>query len=217
MKTISFKIRYFLSGDAFEVAAIFLLSGFLAGEFFNWLTHYPAFEEFFFIPYSARQARFSWYAASSLIPACGLAAGFLVSSRKIDFREKLGLSTRRLLLVFALVGASIPLLYLSSGVYAAALLRKYSLPYLMSLVFPPVIASAMCVLTKSWRLLPAALSASIFFAVVCWAMSFAAMLILFWLLNEPQQSALDFVHSAFLYSSLSLCFGVWLLWRAREK
>jgi hypothetical protein len=48
-------------------------------------------------------------------------------------------------------------------------------------------------------------------------MSFATMLILFWLLDEPKEFALDFVMLTFLYSSLSLCFGLWLLWRARGK
>jgi hypothetical protein len=85
----------------------------------------------------------------------------------------------------------------------------------MSLAFPLVIALAMCVLTKSLRLLPVALLASMFFAVAGLAMSFAIMLILFWLLNEPKEFALDFVLLTFLYSSLSLCFGLWLLWRAR--
>ena len=217
MKNFSLKIKQFLSGNAFQVAVTFLVSGFLAGAFFNWLTHTPALEEFFFIPYSARQARFSWYAASSLILAFGLAAGFLISSHKIDFREKPGLSMRSSLLAFALVGVSIPLLYLSSGSYAAQLLRKYSLIFLISLAFPPVIGLAMCVLTKSLRLLPVALLASMIFAVVGLAMSFAIMLILFWLLNEPQEFALDFVVLTILYSSLSLCFGMWLIWRARGR
>jgi hypothetical protein len=217
MKNISLKIRHFLSGNDFQVAFTFLVSGFLAGALFNWLIHSPAFEEFFFVPYSARQARFGWYAAAGLIPAFGLVAGFLVSSQKVDFRKKLGLSPWRLLLAFALVAASMPLLYLSSRSYAAPLFQKYSLIFLMSLAFPPVIALAMCVLTKTVRLLPLAFLASILFAVAGGALSFAVMLILFWLLNEPSQFPLDFVELTFLYSPLYLCFGLWLLWRAREK
>lgn len=217
MKNFPLKIQQFLSGNAFQVAITFLVSGFLAGAFFNWLTHTPALEEFFFIPYSARRARFSWYIASSLILAFGLVAGFLISSHKIDFREKLGLSMRSSLLAFAFVCVSIPLLYLSSGSYATQLLEKYSLIFLISLAFPPVIGLAMCVLTKSLRLLPVALLASMIFAVVGLAISFAIMLILFWLLNEPKEFALDFVVLTILYSSLSLCFGMWLIWRARGR
>jgi hypothetical protein len=68
-----------LSGNAFQVAFTFLVSGFLAGAFFNLLTHSSALKEFFFIPYSARQASFSWFVLSSSILALGLVAGFLVS------------------------------------------------------------------------------------------------------------------------------------------
>jgi hypothetical protein len=217
MKDFSLKIRRFLSGNSFQVAFTFLVSGFLAGAFFNWLTHTSALREFFFVPYTARQARFSWYAASSLILALGLVAGFLVSSRKIDFWEKLRLSAQSSLSAFALVCASVPLLYLSSGDYAARLLRKHSLILLMWFAFPPVIALAMCVLTKSWRLLPVAFLASVIFAAVGLAMSIPVMLVLFWLLNEPEDFILDFVQWTFLYSSLSLCFGSWLLWRVRGK
>jgi hypothetical protein len=38
MKNVSLKIRQFLSGNAFQVAITFLVSGFLAGSFFNSLT-----------------------------------------------------------------------------------------------------------------------------------------------------------------------------------
>lgn len=217
MKKVSLKIRCFLSGNAFQVAFTFLVSGFLAGAFFNWLTNSPALREFFFVPYSARQARFSWYAAASLILAFGLVAGFLVSSRKFDFREKPSLSAWRSLPAFALVCVSIPLLYLSFDGYAPQLLPKRNPIYLMSLAFPPVVGLAMCVLTKSLRLLPIALLASTIFAVVGFAMFIPVLLLLFWLLNEPEQFVLDFVQWTFLYSSLSLCFGLWLLWRARGK
>lgn len=217
MKDFSLKIRRFLSGNAFQVAVTFLVSGFLAGAFFNWLLHSPALQEFFFIPYSARQERFSWYLVSSLTLAFGFAAGFLVSSHKIDFREKLGLSAWRSLLAFAFVCTSIPLLYLFFDSYAPQLLRKYSSIYLLSLAFPAVIGLAMCVLTKSLRLLPVALLASVIFAVASLAITFATMLVLFWLLNEPSQFPLDFVGFTILYSSLSLCFGSWLLWQARGK
>ena len=218
MRNLSLKIRHFLSSNAFQVAITFLVSGFLAGAFFNWLTHSPALKEFFFVPYSARQARFSWYVVSSLILAFGLIAGFLVSSQKIDFREKLGLSTWSSVLAFAFVCLSVPLLYLSSGIYAVQLLRKYNLIFLMYGAFPPVVGLAMCVLTKSLRLLPIALLASLIFAAAGLVMAFAIMLILFWLLNDlPKEFALDFVILTFLYSSLSLCFGLWMLWRARGK
>lgn len=217
MKNVSLKFRQFLSGKAFQVAFTFLVSGFLAGAFFNWLTHFSAFREFFFVPFSARQPRFSWYAAASLILAFGLVTGCLVSSRKIDFREKRQLSARRSLAAFALVCTPVPLFYLSSGDYDAQSLRKHSLIFLMWFAFPPVIALAMCVLTKSLRLLPFAFLASAIFAVVGFAMSFAAMLVLFWFLNEPEEFVLDFVQWTFLYSSLSLCFGLWLLGRAPRK
>ncbi|HLM01964.1 MAG TPA: hypothetical protein VK400_12990 [Pyrinomonadaceae bacterium] len=217
MKNISFEIRDFSSGNAVQAAFTFLLSGFLAGAIFNWATHSPALEEFFFVPDGSGRARLGWHAASGLLLACGLAAGFLVSSHRIDFREKPGLSMRRSLSAFALVCASIPLLYLSSGGYAALLLRKFSLMFLLSLVFPPVVALAMCVATKSFRRLPVALLASMFFAAASLAMSFPIMLFLFRLSDEPSQFALDFAHLTFLYSSLSLCFGLWLLRRAREK
>ena len=217
MRNFSLKLRHFLSSNFLQVAITFLVSGFLAGAFFNWLTHSPLLEEFFFIPFSARQARFSWYLVSSLTLAFGLVAGFLVSSLKIDFRKSLELSTWSSVLAFAFVCASVPFLYLSAGGYAPQLLRKYSLIFLMWCAFPPVIGLAMCALTKSLRLLPVALLASMIFAVVSFAMSFAIMLILFWLLNEPKEFVLDFVLWTFLYSSLSLCFGLWLVWRARGK
>jgi hypothetical protein len=106
---------------------------------------------------------------------------------------------------------------LSSGDYAAQLLRKHSLIFLMWFAFPPVIALAMCVLTKSLRLLAAAFLAIVIFAAAGLAISFAGMLVLFWFLREPKEFVLDFVLWTFLYSWLSLCFGLWLLWRAREK
>jgi hypothetical protein len=217
VKDFSLKIRRFLSGNAFQVVVTFLVSGFLAGAFFNWLLHSPALREAFFVPHAAWQASFGWFATSSLILAFGLATGFLISSHKIDFREKLGLSAWRSLLAFAIVCTLIPLLYLSFDSFAPHLLRNYNSIFLVSLAFPAVNALAMCVLTKSLRLLPAALSASFICAVVSLAMTFATMLVLFWLLNEPNQFPLDFVGLTILYSSLSLCFGSWLLWRARGK
>ena len=217
MKNLSLKFRRFFASTSLQVAVTFLVSGLLAGAFFNWMTHSPLLEEFFFVPYSARQARFSWYLVSSLALAFGLVAGFLVSSQKFDFRERLGSSAWSPLTAFAFVCFSFPLLYLSSDTYGAQLLRKYSLIYLMWWAFPSVIGLAMCVLTKSLRRLPVALLVSTIFAVVGFAMSCAVMLVLFWLLNEPKEFILDFVQLTFLYSSLSLCFGLWLLWRARGK
>ncbi len=76
MKNFPLKIQQFLSGNNFQIASTFLVSGFLAGAFFISLTHSPLLEEFFFIPYSARQARFGWYVVSSLTLAFGLACGF---------------------------------------------------------------------------------------------------------------------------------------------
>jgi hypothetical protein len=217
MKHDSLKTPWLFSADAFPAALAFLASGFLAGALFNWLAYTPALEEFFYIPYTARKARFSWFMAASAILAFGLMAGFLVSSRKIDFRKKLNLSPLRSLSAFALVCMTVPLIYLSAGAYADRLLRNYSLIFYMMLACPPIVALAMCVLTKSWRRLPIAFLASLIFGAVSFAATAAAMLILFALLDEPSQFALDFVFWTFLYSSLSLCFGWWVLRRAREE
>ncbi|HEY8559312.1 MAG TPA: hypothetical protein VIL74_02830 [Pyrinomonadaceae bacterium] len=214
MKNFSLRMPHLFTDNAFQVAVTFLASGFLAGAFFNWLVCSPALEEFFFVPYSARQARFGWYVASGLTLAFGLAVGFLVSSHKIDFREKLGLTLTRSLLSFALVSLSVPLLRLATGDYGARLLGRYSLAFLMWWVFPPVTAAAMCVLTKSLRRLPAALLASAIFATGGSALAFPVMLFLFWLFDEPSQTVLDFAAWTLLYSSLSLSCGWWLLGRA---
>ena len=206
MKNISRKIRQFLFGNVFQVAITFLISGLLAGALFTWLTYLPALEAFFFIPDRkvTRIALFSWYVAFGLVFAFGLVAAFLVSSQRSEFVLKFRVTKLRSFLVFALVAGTMPFSY---GLFRAAFpLIDGSLLLILPVLFLALFSAAMCVMTRSLRLLPVAFLTSLFYTFV----ALCVVALTFPLVRTQSNYITEFVQWTALFSLLSLGFGLWL-------
>ena len=213
MRNFALRIWQLLGSDAFQVAVTFLLSGFLAGAFFTLLTRSAALEDIFFRRFEKFYvAQFSWYVAFGMFLVLGAALGFLVSLRRVEFVQKFRLTAARSFLAFTLVSAAIPLSYvLCSTAFPPPNFLLMWLVIPVSLVTTFSLAAS--VVTQNFRLLPVALLANFVSVVV----AFGFHLLTFWLFREQGSFAIEFFEWASLFSSLSLSFGLCLLWQARGK
>lgn len=213
MKNVSHKIwQFFLSND-FQVAVTFFISGLLAGAFFTWLMYLPALESFFFVPDRkfTRIALFSWYVAFGLVIASGLASAFLVSPQHCKFIRKFRVTKLRSFLAFFIVAGTMPFLYVLSG--AASSLIDGNFLLILPALFLVLFSAAMCIVTRSLRLLPVAFLTSLFYLLV--ACGFIALT--FPLFRTQSPYITEFVQWTALFSLLSLSFGLWLSWRAARE
>jgi len=221
MKNVSQKIRRFFFSNTFQVAVIFLISGLLAGALFTWLTNLPALEAFFYEPYffpldntMQQHLRFSWFIAFSLVFALGLISAFFVSLQCGEFVRSLRLTKLRSLSAFIIVAGTIPSSYLLYELLGSITSDGWLLFPLLLILPLAHISLAMCLLTRSLRLLPVAFLISLFFALVAFGINS--------LISPPAERQYSYflqsARMAILFSSLSLGFGLWLSWRvAREK
>lgn len=216
MRNVSQKIQRFFFSNTFQVAITFLISGLLAGALFSWITNLPALESFFyepeFFPFDNtmhRNPRFSHRVALSLVFALGLIAAFLVFLQRGEFVRPLRLTKLRSLSAFVIVAGTLPSSYLIYELLGNMTSDGWLLVPLVLILPLAHISLAMCLLTRSLRLLPVAFLISLLLTIS----TFGIKSLMF-----PLAAVLDSVGMAILFSSLSLVFGLWLSWRvAREK
>ena len=203
------KTRRFAWIETLQIAVTFFLSGLLSGAILTWLIELPISRNFKILRDDAAWAsNFIGILLLSLSLVLPLAVGALVSPVKITLAQKQNLSLWRCLLACAVIVAALPLLTLLCTIFPFF----YGNLWVTLPAFILIIAFAMCIATKSLRLIPIAF----LFCGISLTLAVTTTVLLYPLVRAGSYEGL-FLHFTPFFAMLSLCFGLWLHWLAAKE
>jgi hypothetical protein len=192
--------------DDIRAVLSFFAGGLVSGFVFGWMSSRPGLRQFWYIEgYEFLIPRLTYYIAFGLIFLVGLVTSYGIARFRRWLAANVGSSTSLFVSVL-IIGASAPALY-----FAIRLMEPQILEWeiiIGPLAFLALLSMALCVATRTLRLLP---------IVFVWNGIFGAagVVMVIAVGSFVQPTTYDLIQWPVLQSMLALSFGSWIIWNER--
>ena len=192
------------------VVGAFLVGGALSGLLLAWLITLPRLQQFFFVKGDKFLIpRYSYWFAFSLIQLFGLALAYSICCcRKwLTARREPG----RLVLIALIVGLVTPALRSLTPLMNSHIGLYWDF-VVAPLLFLVLLSVALCLLTRSLRLLAWAFVLNVLFVATGFVFVYAVLK-----MSAGANEWYDFVQWPILEAMMGLSFGTWIIWRGARQ